>query len=54
MDCLHYEYTINNNMKSYRPYHGFKNHYGQRTEIESDSWFYGWTGVGLMVEPMMS
>ena len=34
--------------------HGFKNRYGQRTGIESDSRFYGRTGVGLMVEPMMS
>ena len=34
--------------------HGFKNWYGQRTRIESDSWFYGWTRVKLMVELIIS
>ena len=34
--------------------HGFKNRYGQRTEIESGFRFYGRTGIGPMVELMMS
>ena len=34
--------------------HGFKNRNGQRTGKEADYRFYGPTGVGSMVKPMMS
>ena len=34
--------------------HGFKNRNGQRTGKEADYRFYGPTGVGPMVKPMMS